>query len=53
MSEARHVVNAQLLTIFLDAPRFDQGRIYLLKVNNINTRTKCEICSKLTIKTLE
>ena len=36
MSEARHVVNAQLLTIFLDAPRFDQGRIYLLKVNNIN-----------------
>ena len=24
--------------------------IYLLKVNNINTRTKCEICSKLTIK---
>ena len=25
--------------------------IYLLKVNNRNTRTKCEICSKLTIKT--
>ena len=25
--------------------------IYLLKVNNKNTRTKCEICSKLTIKT--
>ena len=24
--------------------------IYLLKVNNNNTRTKCEICSKLTIK---
>ena len=23
--------------------------IYLLKVNNINTRTSCEICSKLTI----
>ena len=27
--------------------------IYLLKVNNKNTRTKCEICSKLTIKTPE
>ena len=25
--------------------------IYLLKVNNRNTRTKCEICSKLTINT--
>ena len=27
--------------------------IYLLKVNIINTRTRCEICSKLTIKTPE
>ena len=27
--------------------------IYLLKVNNKNTRKKCEICSKLTIKTPE
>ena len=27
--------------------------IYLLKVNNRKTRTKCEICSKLTIKTPE
>ena len=25
--------------------------IYLLKVNNRNTRTRCEICSKLTTKT--
>ena len=25
--------------------------IYLLKVNNRNTRIRCEICSKLTIKT--
>ena len=25
--------------------------IYIFKVNNINTRTKFEICSKLTIKT--
>ena len=27
--------------------------IYLLKVNNRNTGTRCEICSKLTIKILE
>ena len=27
--------------------------IYLLKVSNRNTRTKCEICSRLTIKTPE
>ena len=27
--------------------------IYMLKVNNGNTRTRCEICSKLTIKTPE
>ena len=26
---------------------------YMFKVNNRNTRTKCEICSKLTIKTPE
>ena len=28
-------------------------RIYLLKVNNRNTSTSCEICSDLTIKTRE
>ena len=27
--------------------------IYLLKLNNRNTRTRCEICSKLTIETPE
>ena len=27
--------------------------IYLLKVNYRNTRTRCKICSKLTIKTQE
>ena len=26
---------------------------YMFKVNNRNTRTKCEICSKLTIDTTE
>ena len=27
-----------------------QAGIYLFKVNNRNTRTRCEICSKLTTK---
>ena len=27
--------------------------IYLVKVNDRNTRTRCDVCSKLTIKTLE
>ena len=27
--------------------------IHLLKINNRNTRKRCEICSKLTIKTAE
>ena len=27
--------------------------LYLFKVNNRNTRKRCEICSKLTIKTPE
>ena len=31
----------------------NSANIYLLKVNNRNTRTRCEICSNLTIKTLE
>ena len=30
-----------------------QLSIYMLKVNNRNTRTRCEICSELTIKTPE
>ena len=31
----------------------DLTGIYLLKVNNRNTGTRCEICSKLIIKTSE
>ena len=40
-------------------PRFTQfintyqANIYLRKVNNRNTKKRCEICSKLTIKTPE
>ena len=32
---------------------FNPASIYLLKVNNRGSRTSCEICSELTIKTLE
>ena len=32
---------------------YNPAGIYLLKVNKRNTRTRCEICSKLTIKILE
>ena len=32
---------------------FSPADIYFIEVNNWNNRTKCEICSKLTIKTLE
>ena len=35
------------------ASALSPSSIYLLKVNNRNTRTRCEICSKLTIKTPE
>ena len=34
-------------------PVTNPAGIYLLKVNNRNTRTRCEICSKLTINTPE
>ena len=46
-------------TFFVDIMRmichidFNTVGIYLLKVYNRNTRTRCEICSKLTIKTSE
>ena len=33
--------------------KFFPTNIYLFKVNNRNTRRRCEICSKLTIKTPE
>ena len=39
------------------APKFGEARNpignYMFKVKNRNTRTRCKICSKLTIKTPE
>ena len=45
-----HRVFAEALKIF---NRNKPDNTYLLKVNNRNTRKRCEICSKLTIKTSE
>ena len=38
---------------YLNAEKHCLANNYLLKLNNRNTRKKCEICSKLTIKTPE
>ena len=38
-------------TLFFEATSRNPGGIYLFKINNANTRARCEICSKLTIKT--
>ena len=40
-------------TKYKHSRRWFSAGIYLLKVNNRNTRTKCKICSKLTIKAPE
>ena len=46
-------ININTATIFLHDILPYPVSNYLLKVNNRNTRTRCEICSKLTIKTPE
>ena len=48
------MINMALLLIVFHVVwgAFPSGN-YIFKVNNRNTRTKCEICSKLTIKTPE
>ena len=43
---------AKSISWILEKKSFPAG-IYLLKVNNRKTRTRCEICSKSTIKTAE
>ena len=47
----RPKVNQRFLTLY--AQPVYTGGIYLLKVNDKNTRKRSEICSKLTIKTPE
>ena len=45
-----YCMTSQLLNYL--SPHFPVGN-YMFKVNNINTRRRCEICSKLTLKTPE
>ena len=45
---------SKLLMIFLLLnERYDPGGNYMFKVNDRNIRTRCEICSKSTLKTPE
>ena len=46
------VSNVVFSRIFSSVSYFPTGN-YLLNVNNRNSRTRCEVCSKLTIKTSE
>ena len=59
LSEAVNILYADIiekkaldLLNYPNAITFPAGN-YMFKVNNRNTRTRCEICSKLTIKTPE
>ena len=46
------IVNFNTITAILKTTFYPVGN-YMFKVNNRNTRARCEICSKLTIKTPE
>ena len=45
------VLIQHLVAAFRDPCSHPASRIYVLKLSNRNTRARCEICSKLTIKT--
>ena len=47
-----YLIRILVYYIMLQMLHFPAGN-YMFKVNNRNTRTRCEICSKLTIKTPE
>ena len=49
----RTFLKTSMKTLGIEALSYYPVCIYLLKVNNTNTRTRCKICSNLTIKTLE
>ena len=42
-----------MMKLFNQLKTIMSASIYLFNVNNINTRKRCEICSKLTVKTPE
>ena len=43
--------NSNIVSFFLNKVASLPPGMYLFKLNNRNTRLRCEICSKLTIKT--
>ena len=47
------VLAIQLKRFDYDWERYVTAGNYMFKVNSKNARTRCELCSKLTIKTLE
>ena len=49
----KHKSTSSTIIFFMTQFPFGPVGIYLFKVNNRNTRTRCQICSKLTIKTPE
>ena len=49
----QNLQNTSPLPLFPVPIREFSAGIYLLKVNNKNTKKRCEICSNLTIKTPE
>ena len=48
-TQSKMVISVTVFIVEFHCP----AGIYLLKVNNRNTRTRCGICSKLTINTPE
>ena len=51
-SQKRLLLQCNAMTFVYTIGKYPAGN-YLFKVNNKSTRTRCEICSKLTIKTPE
>ena len=45
------IKNGTFITTFSLDSLSNPDNIYLFKVNNRNTRKRCEICSRLTLKT--
>ena len=52
ISESRNILLLESRKIFLNSMNLP-ANIYLFQVNNRNTKKRCEICSKLIIKTVE
>ena len=47
------LIRLTLILLIIIFHFFFPASIYMFRVNNRNTKTRCEICSKLTMKTAE